>query len=750
MRESGVLTASRARKEGGTRSQSIARRLVFSIIGYSFLIATFMIGVDLFILIRRADRDLERQVGLLVSEESPQLAQTLWNYDREATNLILHGIMENPSIARLRLEDEDGSVIAELEAASSRSLPREARGSAADIGRQWLFPIAFEPPGKPPRSMGNLFLWSSREAELKQVWDLLAMTIPLVLAIVAILAIIVKLTIDRVLGNPIQRIAAQLSSIETVEEGAPVLRSEKDVRAELLVITEAINEMGLRIGESERRYRSLFEDSPISLWDEDFSELKFRIDALSASGVRDWNEYYSSEERVAEAFSLIRVRDVNKATLRLLGCASKAELAAGFARFFGPESSATMRGELVALASGGSSFEAESVHLDAAGKRLFVQVALRLVPGYEDTWSRVLVSVQDLTERRRIEKALEGSEAKYRGLVEQSSEGIVLLDRSGQIVECNRVVVQAAQVDKSELLGRTIPELAFELLPEAAKSPEERERLTEVWAEAIEDCASGRPTATFESSLRGPDDTTLLIEQSLFAINSSAGFMAGAIFRDVTAQREASRALMESLREKEILLQEIHHRVKNNLQIICSLIHLESSSIAEESPVARVLSDMEARVSAMALVHDLLYASDDFARVDFSSYAKRLCSQLLSIYGDDRGRVAMRTEVEDVHLALDEAIPCGLLINELVVNSLKHAFPGERRGTIRVSMSEVEGSILLEVADDGIGAPGIDAPRQGRETIGLGLVEALASQMKAELSIEPRNGFTVSLRIPLV
>jgi two-component sensor histidine kinase len=224
--------------------------------------------------------------------------------------------------------------------------------------------------------------------------------------------------------------------------------------------------------------------------------------------------------------------------------------------------------------------------------------------------------------------------------------------------------------------------------------------------------------------------------------------MVGAIFRDVTAQRAASRALMESLREKEVLLQEVHHRVKNNLQIICSLIHLEGSSIDESSPIAGSLADMEARVSAMALVHDLLYLSDDLVHVDFASYVRQLVAQLASAYVDDRERIELRLSIGDVHLSLEKAIPCGLLINELVANSLKHAFPSGRKGAIRVSMTREDRAVSLMVADDGVGAPEAAIASPARNTIGLKLVEALASQLQGEYEIDGRNGFAVRLRFP--
>jgi two-component sensor histidine kinase len=251
-----------------------------------------------------------------------------------------------------------------------------------------------------------------------------------------------------------------------------------------------------------------------------------------------------------------------------------------------------------------------------------------------------------------------------------------------------------------------------------------------------------------ETRALGPNGTSLAIERTLYPIRAASGAMVGVILRDVTAQRAASLAVMESLREKEALLQEVHHRVKNNLQIICSLIHLEASSMENSSPMADSLADMEARVSAMALVHDLLYLSDDLSHIDSASYVQQLVAQLGSAYVDDRKRIELRLSIGDVPLSLEKAIPCGLLINELVTNSLKHAFPSGRKGTIRISMAREGNSISLEVADDGVGAPGPERPKSASGSIGLKLVDALASQMQGTYEIDGSSGFAVRLRFP--
>jgi two-component sensor histidine kinase/ABC-type amino acid transport substrate-binding protein len=363
---------------------------------------------------------------------------------------------------------------------------------------------------------------------------------------------------------------------------------------------------------SERRLRGIFEDSPVAIWEEDFSRVKKRLDEARAAGVGDWEEYFGPSERVMEFASLVKLLDVNRATLKLLGHERKAEILRGLSSIFSEEGASALRAEFVALAGGLNSFEGETVHLNARRERVFVQFKLSIMPGYEGTWSRVLITTVDISER----------------------------------------------------VG-------------------------------------------------------------------------------------AERALMRSLAEKEMLLREVHHRVKNNLQVICSLINLQRGEEGESSPVDRPLVDMEARIRAMSFVHEILYQSDNYAAVDYSSYLNHLCAYLLEAYAINPGRIKFAVSVADIRLPLDTAITCGLLINELVVNALKHAFPDGRSGTIDVRMARVEGDrIELVVGDDGIGIPGLELERGKRRSIGITLVTSLAGQLGGECLITGARGVVARVVFP--
>lgn len=215
------------------------------------------------------------------------------------------------------------------------------------------------------------------------------------------------------------------------------------------------------------------------------------------------------------------------------------------------------------------------------------------------------------------------------------------------------------------------------------------------------------------------------VERDLRLVNYLAKFYAMALQHKRSQQR-----LYATLREKEVLLREIHHRVKNNLQVISSLLSLQAASL--EDPAAReMLKESQNRVRSMALVHDQLHRSRDLSRIGFREYVKNLCASLFSSYGIDSARIALRVEVDDVSLPIDTAIPCGLIIHELVSNSLKHAFPDGRSGEIFIRLESTPGrGKVLTVADDGAGLPR-DVDLDTVHSLGLRLVRILAAQIDA-------------------
>lgn len=217
--------------------------------------------------------------------------------------------------------------------------------------------------------------------------------------------------------------------------------------------------------------------------------------------------------------------------------------------------------------------------------------------------------------------------------------------------------------------------------------------------------------------------------------NNIQGVMA--TFADISDMIMAEKQIKASLEEKEVLLREIHHRVKNNLQIISSLMSLQSE-YTEEPETLKMFQESKNRIRSMALIHEKLYQSGDMAHIDFGEYLKSLVEMLSIFHKEKKDDVKVNLNCEDVFLEIDTAISMGLIVNELVSNCFKHAFPLERKGEIEINLSKMSEGYLLEVADDGVGLPeGFDLEKTG--TLGLLIVQTLSLQLRGSLEIKTDN-----------
>ena len=349
----------------------------------------------------------------------------------------------------------------------------------------------------------------------------------------------------------------------------------------------------------------------------------------------------------------------------------------------------------------------------------------------------VVINYRDITERKQAEERLKESEEKWRSLVENAPDGIVVTDVKGTIVQSNTATANMHGYESAEeLLGKSF----FEFV-----AKKEHPRIAEQFAEFKK---------MREKSLKNLEVTGLRKDGSEFpllfnilGLSDENGKLVSSISvaRDITDRKHAEEEIKAALKEKELLLKELHHRVKNNMQVIYSLLNLQSDYIKDEAALA-LFKESQNRVRSMALIHDRLYRSKDIANIDFAEYTRKLVDDLSSTYGVDPALITLKTDV-DAFLGIDIGIPCGLIINELVSNSLKHAFPMGRRGEICITLhlDTEKGKYTLIVRDNGIGFPE-DLDFRNTETLGLQLVCGLVDQLEGTIELDRSRGtaFTVA------
>jgi len=332
-------------------------------------------------------------------------------------------------------------------------------------------------------------------------------------------------------------------------------------------------------------------------------------------------------------------------------------------------------------------------------------------------------------EKRAAEQALVASEARFYSFMKNSPALAFIKDRDGRILYMNNTCEQVWKKSLSHCEGKLDNEL---------RPAEEAARLRVDDLSVLE---SGLPSRTVEElSLPGGDVRHLLSYR--FPFDDVAGCrILGGISVDITEQMRTERALADALAAKETLLKEVHHRVKNNLQIISSLLNMQAELC---DPAQRlVFQDSQLRVQSMALIHERLCGNDDLAHLDFREYVETLARELFAVHGVERDRVQLKLDLDPISLALNQAIPCGLILNELVSNALKYAFPEQRTGSIQVALScDGQSFVTLRVADDGVGM--LIGPGR-KKSLGLGIVDVLTRQLGGTVNWEPGPGVGFSL-----
>lgn len=346
---------------------------------------------------------------------------------------------------------------------------------------------------------------------------------------------------------------------------------------------------------------------------------------------------------------------------------------------------------------------------------------------------------QEISQHQQSKDALWESEVLYRQMVETASEGIWILDVENQITFANCKMADMLGYRVSEIIGHSL----FQFMDQE-------------WIQLIQSRLSNGTLdqpEQYDCKLLRRDGSELWVIFSTQPISDIEGGLTGSLgmMMDITERKHAEELLKASLQEKEILLKEIHHRVKNNLLVVSSLLEFQTEYI-HNPDIVRMFEESQNRIYSMALIHEQLYRSTNLAQVNFEDYLKSLVKNLSESYHIssflDVGthKINFQFNTEPVHLTIESAHPCGLIVNELISNALKYAFPNNGSGTISLSLyQEPSQEIVLTVKDDGVGvADNIDF--RATESLGLQLVCTLTDQLEGSIELDRSHGTAFHLR----
>ncbi len=415
-----------------------------------------------------------------------------------------------------------------------------------------------------------------------------------------------------------------------------------------------------------------------------------------------------------------RIADVNEATCASLGY-TREELSAKSVSDF-----SDFDGKSCTLSESIQGSPQESVFYAADGRIIPVELAISttLVDGRR----YCIIVARDITERKNMEAAIRLTQYA----IDTSSTAIFWVQGDGSLAYVNEAACRHLGYDRRELLALRVWDFDLNLN-------------AEVWRERGWRTVKGQGSVSFESQHRRKDGGRTPVEVQSHHVNFEGREYICAFVTDIAQRKDAERRLRESLAEKETLLKEVHHRVKNNLQIVSSLLHLQMNT-ATSPEAGEPLRESAARVATMALVHEQIYRSQSLSRINLDSYLRQLVTRLVETF---RGPRQVNAGVVAPHLSvpLDTAIPLGLIVNEVVTNSLKHAFADRPAGSLRVKLVQRGDGLRLTIADNGAGLPP-DFRSEESGSLGMQLIWSLTRQLDGRASLKSRKGAIFRLAFP--
>jgi PAS domain S-box-containing protein len=380
--------------------------------------------------------------------------------------------------------------------------------------------------------------------------------------------------------------------------------------------------------------------------------------------------------------------------------------------------------------------EDEIKGLEAAWKRrdgtiIYVRESVKAIRDRDGRTLYYEGTVEDITERKRAEQVLEESERRFRTIIETAQEAIFLKDRDLRYTLVNPAMAALFGAPAADLIGRTDAEL-FGREDAVGIAADDRRVLA---GEIVR-----------EERSRSVQGKTYIFSITKVPMRNETGETTGicGIAHDMTERKQMEEALRLSLQEKEVLLKEIHHRVKNNMQIVSSILNLQAGSVKDPAAL-ECLRGSQSRIRSMALVHEKLYRSSDFSRIDFGEYVRSLVTALFQSCRTDSNQVRLDFKAEAVFLDINTAIPCGLVTNELIVNALKYAFPEGRSGVVKIRLRPLgKDEYRLVISDNGVGFPK-DLDFRNTESLGMQLVTLLVGQLDGTIDLKRKGGTTFDI-----
>jgi len=459
-------------------------------------------------------------------------------------------------------------------------------------------------------------------------------------------------------------------------------------------------------------------------------ELQKSHDALQASEEKFKNifEYSSVGKSITSVDGTLKP---NRAFCQLLGYTETELMEKTWQEITYPDDIAKNQQTLDLIRSGEiKSAQWQKRYIHKKGNLVWVDINTALHRDKNNTPLYFITTIIDITERKIMEEALREGEEKYRGLINLAVDGILVGSREGIIIEANECICEMAGIKREDLIGKSIQNILF--TKESLDSTPLRF-----------DLLQKGETVVSERIIRRPDGSEIIVEMRSKMMPDGTY---QSIYRDVTKRTQSEEKIKALLAEKELFIKEVHHRIKNNMSTVVSLLALQSSTLTDPSAIEALML-AKSRVQSMMMLYDKLYRSEDFTQMSVKEYISPLIEEIADNF-PNRESVTIEKNIDDFILETKIFFPLGIIVNELITNAMKYSFVGKERGLIKISASCKNNHAFLTVEDNGIGLPSsIDV--KNSTGFGLKLVGILAHQIGGTIKIERKNGTKFILEFSL-
>lgn len=403
---------------------------------------------------------------------------------------------------------------------------------------------------------------------------------------------------------------------------------------------------------------------------------------------------------------------VNKSFERFTGYSADEVIGETPVFLHGPETSEKVISRINKKIKRGESLREEFINYKKDGTPYWVELDMAPFPTEDENYQFWVGINRDITQRKRAERKLEESEKRHRTFTELSFDAIFEIYVDGTILRCNKRACEVFGYERDELIGMHV----LDLTPEKfhSKQPDTFAGISTTGDEAWERLYKKKDGTIFPTE----------IHTAFYEMDGEKRLIA--YVRDNTDHKK-------SLKEKETLLVEVHHRVKNNLAIISGLLQMQVFNTDDEKLLAK-LKVSQSRIQSIAMVHEKLYSSDSFSEVAIDTYINDLLEMIESSITDFQKEIQIEKDMDTIRLTVSQAIPCGLLLNEMLTNCYKHAFKEQDKGTVRISIKKRDTDMVLKVEDDGVGLPD-NFNMEEQSSLGMTIINTLTNQLNGQLDV---------------